>query len=214
MRSNRDDGIAHRRVDTHELEHHQPVHRPPEQFGDLVGGAIEQSRVGAARDLRDEAVEGGVREVVAVVGRHEPGDRAAEHHHVVGGVRDRVLSVARGPAPEVGERVVGRLVRLHRVDQPFEPLGVELVDDAVLAAEAAVEAHGGAAGGGRDLPDAQRARALLREQLARRLEDPLSLLVTGACHRLPSLFHRGTSALDTCNNDVIASRRYHSVITP
>ena len=63
----------------------------------------------------------------------------------------------------------------------LEALGEELVDDAVLAAEAAVEAHGGAAGLGGDAPHAERGRPLGREQLARGLEDAPSLVV---CVRL------------------------------
>ena len=170
----------------------------------------EPSRIPASvqrATLRDESVERSVRELVARVRRLEPGNRAAEHHHVVRGVGEGGVAVAAGAAAEVGERIVGGRVGLHGVDQALEALGVELVDHAVLAAEAAVEAHGRAAGGGGDAPDAERARALLREQLAGGLEDPLPLFVTGSCHQLPSFFHRrrwDRPRLDTCNNDVIA----------
>ena len=117
--------------------------------------------VGAARHLGDQAGERAVRELVALRRRHEPGHRATEHHHVVGRVRERGVAVAVQSPPEVGERVVGQRVLADPLDQALEALGVELVDHAVLAPEAAVEAHGGAAGRGRDPPHAERAGTFL-----------------------------------------------------
>ena len=130
----------------------------PHRISAIRRGAGEQPGIDAARHLGDEAVERLVRDLVAGVRRHEARDRAAEHDHVVGRVGQRRVAVAGGATAEVDERVVG-LRRWLIASQALEALDVELVDDAVLPAEAAVEPHRGAARLGGDAPHGERGSA-------------------------------------------------------
>ncbi len=59
--------------------------------------------------------------------------------------------------------------------------------------------------GGRDAPDAERAGALLRQQLAGRLEDPLALFVPGPCHPSSSLPAHAVEVRD--DHDVLEETR-------
>src|SRR5204862_4878033 len=78
--------------------------------------------------------------------------------------------------------VAGARDRAHAVAEVKEPFDVELLDHALLAPEAAVEAHRGAPRLGRDPSHRQRPGALLREEAARGLEDGTALLVVAAGH--------------------------------
>ena len=142
-------GIAHQRVDTHQLQHDQPVDRTPQHLGDLVGRADEDAGVGAARHLGDEAAERVVRELRGWrPTARSPGPR--RRTSPCSGWRWRAR--CRGSRWRTrrrsarGSSVTG--LACIAVDQALEALGVELVDHAVLAAEAAVEAHRRAPGGG------------------------------------------------------------------
>ena len=111
---------------------------------------------------------------LASVGRLEVGHDAVEHQRVVGGVLPGELAVA-GPAlAEVLQRVVAARRRLHLVAEAAEAVDEQLVEHAVLAAEAGVHVHRAHAGGGGDAPHRQRPGALGGEQVVGRREQRLA----------------------------------------
>jgi hypothetical protein len=171
-------------ADAVELEADETVAGGPDPGGDLV--RLEIGRHAARRLSRFDAVDHALEEpdgdLDRLGGRDEPGDAGPEHHPVVGGVGEGELPVGVGDGDDVDLRVVGDGDRFELGDEASVAVGVELVDDAVLAAEAGVDVHRAHAGFVGDPAHGERLGADGRQQVVGGRQQCVARFVLGSIH--------------------------------
>ena len=131
-------------------------------------------------DARGEVAERCVGDLLGRRRRFVVGHHPVEHQRVVRRVLTGEVAIGRAAASQVGNGIVGRGCLLHPLAEAAEPFGEELVEHAVLAAEARVDVHRADAGGAGDPTHRQRRWTVARQQVVGGRQQGAARLVDGA----------------------------------